>query len=104
MAKSGLPFYGFAPYQNNLPLGHADNAAAVSWLIGDLAGTGATAEGDGAAGAGSDGVDGEAQQTSRCARGSAVSLTDGGGQRALRTAHRRWFIDQPTTPSTCVVQ
>lgn len=35
LAKSGLPFYGFAPFHNSLPLGHPDNAAAVSWLIGD---------------------------------------------------------------------
>ncbi|CAM9390873.1 unnamed protein product, partial [Hapterophycus canaliculatus] len=51
MAKSGHPFYGFAPYQNSLPLGHANNAAAVSWLIGDFAGPGAVAEGDAAEGA-----------------------------------------------------
>ena len=35
LVKSGLPFYGFAPFYNSLPLGHPDNAAAVSWLIGD---------------------------------------------------------------------
>eukprot|EP00752_Nemacystus_decipiens_P012187 g10805.t1 len=53
LAESGLPFYGFAPYHNNLPLGHPDNAAAVSWMIGDSAtgeSTGETAAGDGAGG------------------------------------------------------
>ncbi|CAB1113909.1 unnamed protein product [Ectocarpus sp. CCAP 1310/34] len=41
MAKSGLPFYGFAPFRNSLPLGHPDNAPAVSWLVGELPGIGA---------------------------------------------------------------
>ncbi|CAM9135050.1 unnamed protein product [Scytosiphon promiscuus] len=71
LAKSGLPFYGFAPYQNSLPLGHPDNAAAVSWLIGDHAGTGAVPEGDAAGdvtGTGNDGVDGQAQRTPRHTR------------------------------------
>ncbi|CAN0183838.1 unnamed protein product, partial [Pylaiella littoralis] len=44
MAKSGLPFYGFAPYHNDLSLGHPANAAAVSWLIGDCPATDDSAE------------------------------------------------------------
>lgn len=35
LAKSGLAFYGLSPYQDHLPLGHPENAAAVKWLTGE---------------------------------------------------------------------
>lgn len=62
MAKSGLPFYGFAPFQNSLPLGHPDNAPAVSWLMGELPGIGA---GDTADATGDNGAAGESGEPSR---------------------------------------
>eukprot|EP00903_Cladosiphon_okamuranus_P012352 g11581.t1 len=55
LADSGLPFYGFAPYHNSLPLGHPDNTAAISWMIGDSTATageptGEAVEGDSTSG------------------------------------------------------
>ncbi|CAM9264371.1 unnamed protein product [Ectocarpus sp. 12 AP-2014] len=65
MAKSGLPFYGFAPFQNNLPLGHPHNAPAVSWLMGELPGIGAD---DTADPTGDNGVPGASGEPSRHVR------------------------------------
>ncbi|CAM9247576.1 unnamed protein product, partial [Ectocarpus fasciculatus] len=65
MARSGLPFYGFAPFQNSLPLGHPDNAPAVSWLMGELPGIGA---GDTADATGDNGAAGESGEPSRHVR------------------------------------
>ncbi|CAM9209213.1 unnamed protein product [Ectocarpus sp. 4 AP-2014] len=65
MAKSGLPFYGFAPFQNSLPIGHPDNAPAVSWLMGELPGIGAD---DTADATGDNGVSGASEEPSRHVR------------------------------------
>ncbi|CAM9352028.1 unnamed protein product, partial [Ectocarpus sp. 13 AM-2016] len=77
MAKSGLPFYGFAPFQNNVPLGHPDNAPAVSWLMGELPGIGA-------------------DDTSNATRDKGVSGASGEPSRHVRLLKRGLLGVDPT--------
>lgn len=84
MAKSGLPFYGFPPFQNSLPLGHPDNAPAVAWLMGELPGIGAS---DATDATGDTGVAGASGERSRYAVNDSADEIEVMHNAFRRTTH-----------------